>query len=744
MHLTEKRLACVWTAGALSAATALGRPDAALAQSPSAYDRLETCIRQRADVEGFSGVISAVDHDRPLVMVARGERAGPHSAGITPDTRFNIGSASKMFTAVAVGQLLDAGKLTLDDPVGKYVAGLTPEASTVTIRQLLTHTSGMGNFFKPENFEAMGKARSASDILPLIARDKPEFSPGDHFEYSNSGFALLGIVIERVTGQTYGDYLRQHVFAPAGMSNSGVDPAPMSSLALGMTSMQHGTRSPLGSGAPAGSPQVLGQTPSAASRGGPSAPGMVLIGPDGKRITSPLGEVPNPGQGMVLIGPHGERIAPRAAGGPLHPAPGAAVYGTPAGGVFSSAVDMQKFMSALLANRLTKPATTLAFTTLKVTPRGNPPGSGYGYGLGIRQDRGREWVGHNGGTLGANSEIFVDRSTDLSVAVITNRDPPSATRMFSYIKDLLADPSKADQCGGGTQGKSVPSVAGPREASRMRMMQVSPSIPDAVTGDEAGLPMTFTAGVPTLETTINGKGPFRLAFDTGAPGGPHLTSALAGALALQPAGEMMVGDPSGKNPASVSQYRLESVGFGAVLVQGWMATAMPTRPGKPNGLDGAVGLDAFAGFVVTIDYPHRRFALRRGALPPADGKSVFSYQGQMAPTVPLTVENRTILAHLDTGNTVAGVIVPAAFVDGLQHRSAATASGSAHTVTNVVQMFTVPIEGKARVGAVDLAVSAASYPALIPVANIGSPALMMTIIEVDPANERVRLSSAKE
>ncbi len=725
-------------ARALCAATLVAGPGGARSEVRPIPRRLEACIRQRADAEGFSGVVAAAEHGRSLAMVARGERAGSHSAPITPETRFNIGSASKMFTAVAIGQLIDAGKLRLDDPLGTFVAGLTPAAGKVTIRQLLTHTSGMGNFFKPENFEAMERARSASDILPLIVHDSPEFPPGDHFEYSNSGFALLGVIVERVSGQTYGQYLHQHVFAPAGMANTSVDPEPVSSLALGMTAMQPGMPPPLGGPTPGG-------PPSASSQRASDPATATLIGPHGERIEAPRGGGPAPGPGMVLVGQNGERMTPPAAGGLLHPAPGAAVYGTPAGGVFSSAVDIQRFMAALMSNRLTKPETTAALTTLQVTPSGTPPGSGYGFGFGIRRERGREWVGHNGGTLGANAEIFVDKSSDLSVTVITNRDPPYATRMFAYIKDLLAQPDIAADCKTPSYAQAAQaglSTEAGQPAAPMTVMQGPPSPPDAVDGEASDLPMTLTGGVPTLEVQINGKGPFRLTFDTGAPGGPHLSERLASALGLQPYGQAMIGDPSGRNATPVKLYRLESVAFGAISARGWLATAAPPRRGKIESSDGVVGLGAFAGFVVTIDYPRARFGVRRGALPPPDGRSVFSYEGQMAPAAPLTLEGRTILAHVDTGNSVDGVIVPAAFAEGLRRKGEATAAGLAHTVSNTVQMYSVPVEGQVRVGSTPLAVSAVEYPSIIPVANIGSPALAQAVVEVDPANARLRIRPA--
>jgi hypothetical protein len=286
-----------------------------------------------------------------------------------------------------------------------------------------------------------------------------------------------------------------------------------------------------------------------------------------------------------------------------------------------------------------------------------------------------------------------------------------------------------------------PDPVGPGPTAAPQMMQAvrGPPPPEAVIGEEAGLPITFTSGVPTLDVEINGKGPFKIGFDTGAPGGPHLSTRLVQELGLQPVGEAMVGDPSGRKGLSVKLYRLDSVAFGGVSAKGWVGTGQPPRPGKSDNLDGVVGLGAFAGYVVTIDYPHSRFGLKRGALPPADGKTVFSYAGGAHPSAPLTVEGRTIPAHIDTGNTVSGVILPSAFVEGLRHKAEAKPSGVAHTVSNTIKMFSLPIDGDARVGRTPLTASLVVYPSLIPVANIGSPALMHVVVQVDTASHLISL-----
>jgi len=387
------------------------------ASATDASNALLRCLTDKAEQVDFSGVIAATRRGAPIAFLARGRLAGDDSAAIDARTRFNLGSASKMFTAVAVGQLIDAGKVRLDDAIGTFVKGLTPEASAVTVRQLLTHSSGLGDFFAPQNMAAMMKARTASDILPLIADDKPAFAPGSRFAYSNSGFALLGILVERVSGLSYGDYLARHVFAPAGMTDTSLDPKPLATLAVGMTAHQ----------------------PGVAPTGSPGGPGLVLIGPDGRAMTP----------GARADAP--DAVAPTEKPA-LHPAPGAVEgYGSPAGGLFSTAIDMQRFAQALLGNRLTRAATTTALTApqiLAAPATSSRPERDYGFGFTVGTEAGRRWFGHNGGTLGANTEFAVFPQDQLVLTVLSNRDPPVASAMFAYLRKLVLNPSLRATCAG--------------------------------------------------------------------------------------------------------------------------------------------------------------------------------------------------------------------------------------------------------------------------------------------------------
>jgi D-alanyl-D-alanine carboxypeptidase len=135
-------------------------------------------------------------------------------------TQFRIGSMNKMFTAVAVLQLVQAGKIKLSDPLGKYVTDYPNQelASKVTIHHLLTHTGGTGDFFGPEFTAHRLELRTLQDYVKLYGKRGLAFEPGSKWEYSNYGFLLLGVLIERVSEQNYYDYVAEHVFKPAGMT----------------------------------------------------------------------------------------------------------------------------------------------------------------------------------------------------------------------------------------------------------------------------------------------------------------------------------------------------------------------------------------------------------------------------------------------------------------------------------------------------------------------------------------------
>ncbi|MFN2513733.1 MAG: serine hydrolase domain-containing protein [Pyrinomonadaceae bacterium] len=155
-------------------------------------------------------------------------------------TKFNLGSLNKMFTAIAITQLAQEGKLQFGDSVTKHLPDYPNKdvASRVTIHQLLTHTSGMGDYLDSKRFaELRGTLESVNAHFPLFVNDPLSFEPGSRFQYSNAGYVVLGAIIERVSGKSYFDYVREHVFKPAGMVNTdSYEPQQnVTNLAIGYT-----------------------------------------------------------------------------------------------------------------------------------------------------------------------------------------------------------------------------------------------------------------------------------------------------------------------------------------------------------------------------------------------------------------------------------------------------------------------------------------------------------------------------
>lgn len=191
---------------------------------------LVSVVRQKLAQEGssdrFAGVVLIAHNGKPVFTQAYGFADREHKIPNTLKTRFRIGSLNKVFTSVAILQLVQQGKMRLDDPVGKYLTDYPNKdvATKVTIHQLLTHNGGTGDIFGPEYDAHRPELRTHQDYVRLYGSREPGFEPGSRWEYSNYGFILLGAIIEKVSGENYYDYVREHVYKPAGMTSTGSEP----------------------------------------------------------------------------------------------------------------------------------------------------------------------------------------------------------------------------------------------------------------------------------------------------------------------------------------------------------------------------------------------------------------------------------------------------------------------------------------------------------------------------------------
>jgi len=183
---------------------------------------LRAKLDQEVAADHFSGAVLLAKNGQPIFTAAYGLADREKKIPNKLDTQFRIGSMNKMFTAVAILQLAQAGKLQLTDPLGKYLTDYPNKnvASKVTIHHLLTHTGGTGDFFGPEFDAHRLELRALKDYVKLYGTRDLAFEPGSRWEYSNYGFLLLGLIVEKVGGQDYYEYVREHVYKPAGMKST--------------------------------------------------------------------------------------------------------------------------------------------------------------------------------------------------------------------------------------------------------------------------------------------------------------------------------------------------------------------------------------------------------------------------------------------------------------------------------------------------------------------------------------------
>jgi CubicO group peptidase (beta-lactamase class C family) len=209
-------------------------PAAAEAAGDSAFvAALRARLAVATEAGAFSGAVLVARDGRTLFEGASGLADRERNVPNTPLTQFRVGSMNKMLTAVAALQLVQAGTLRLDTPLGAYLPDYpnAEVASKVTPHHLLTHTGGTGDIFGPEFMARRSELRNTSDYLRLYGTRGLQFAPGAQHVYSNYGFVLLGAAIERVGGTSYDDYVAARVLAPAGMTATGA--APEDSLVPG-------------------------------------------------------------------------------------------------------------------------------------------------------------------------------------------------------------------------------------------------------------------------------------------------------------------------------------------------------------------------------------------------------------------------------------------------------------------------------------------------------------------------------
>jgi CubicO group peptidase (beta-lactamase class C family) len=207
-----------------------GRPPKAPAAASRTLDNaaiseeLKSFLKRLADADVFSGAVLLAKDGVPIYKAVYGTANKDYGVPNKIDTKFNLGSMNKMFTAVAVAQLVEKGKLSFDDPLSKFIPDFpdAESAKKIQIKHLLSHTAGLGTYFgKRYQDTSRAKLRTVDDMMALAKQDeKLLFEPGTKWQYSNTGMLVLGKIIEIVSGQNYFEYVRENIYKPAGMVNT--------------------------------------------------------------------------------------------------------------------------------------------------------------------------------------------------------------------------------------------------------------------------------------------------------------------------------------------------------------------------------------------------------------------------------------------------------------------------------------------------------------------------------------------
>ena len=194
--------------------------------SQSKVDKIDQLVSKYAEYGKFNGSVLVSDHGKVIFKKGFGMANMEWEIPNAPNTKHRLGSITKQFTAMLILQLVEAGKIDLQAPITKYLPEY-PKASgdKITIHHLLTHTSGIPNYTSfPKFFEDESRTPYTPDAFVKVFKDKDlDFEPGKQFSYSNSGYFLLGVIAEKLTGKSYEDLLQEKIFKPLIMNNSGYD-----------------------------------------------------------------------------------------------------------------------------------------------------------------------------------------------------------------------------------------------------------------------------------------------------------------------------------------------------------------------------------------------------------------------------------------------------------------------------------------------------------------------------------------
>ena len=205
-------------------APAVVTPRPTLASAADLPAKVDAYMQAQARVSRFNGVVVVARDGTPIVSKGYGWANAEWEIPNTPQTKFRLGSITKQFTATAVLRLQEQKKLTVQDPICSYLTPCPDLWKPISIHHLLTHTSGIPSYTGLPDYQKTMMVPRTIEQMVAVFRDLPlEFAPGEKFKYNNSGYFLLGVIIEKVAGKKYEDALRDEIFTPLGMNDTGYD-----------------------------------------------------------------------------------------------------------------------------------------------------------------------------------------------------------------------------------------------------------------------------------------------------------------------------------------------------------------------------------------------------------------------------------------------------------------------------------------------------------------------------------------
>src|SRR2546421_3415342 len=252
-------------------------------------------------------------------------------------------------------------------------------------------------------------------------------------------------------------------------------------------------------------------------------------------------------------------------------------------------------------------------------------------------------------------------------------------------------------------------------------------------------PMQFRGLMPVIEVKLNGQGPFAFMIDTGAGMQADIDTSVAVRLKLRSNGRAINGDPSGENDREVETTIIDSIAFAGAEFRNVTAVVRPQRITKdyPD-VDGILGFALFSDYLLTLDYRAMEVRLARGALPPANGADILDFEIEnRVPVIQLAIGKICVPAHIDSGNFVAGFILPEEIVEQLQLLSPPVTVGLARSVSNQIELKQAQLRDTIRLGRFEFPQPTIRFPALSDT-NVGFNVLRDFALTFDQKNKRVK------